>query len=338
MRDEKTRLSNVLRIDKNALRLRIKKLLRSNSTALFLITVAVIILFYILNNNFLNRDNIRSILSSMSFVGVLTVGMTLLLIGGEVDLSCGAVACISAIIAALLMNSNVPWVAAVILAILFGAMCGLISAVLVSVLGFMHFIATLGLMSVYQGFVLVITGNVLIPITNEGFAVIGATSIWDLVSLPFIIMLVLMIAYSIILSSTNFGRSIYMCGGNRRAARLCGINPKKVSTILYINSGALAAIAGLLNASRMRTASPVVGQTGAVDAITASVLGGVSFLGGSGGMGSCFIGILLLNSFNAGLTVVGFPQYWQIVARGSLLILALSLDFVFTRSRLHAIA
>ena len=128
-----------------------------------------------------------------------------------------------------------------------------------------------------------------------------------------------------------------MCGGNRRAARLCGINPAKVSTILYINNGALASIAGIIIASQMRTASPVVGQTGSIDAITAAVLGGVSFLGGSGGMSGCFIGILLLNSFNAGLTFVGFPQYWQIVARGSLLILALCLDFIIASSRRRAL-
>ena len=316
---------------------RAKRLMRSNNTALIIVTVAVILLFYILNNNFLHRDNVRNIFSSMSFVGILTVGMTMLLIGGEVDLSSGAVACLGGIIAAVLLNSGVPWGLALVVAIVFGAFCGLVSAALVNILGFMHFIATLGLMSVYQGIVLVMTGNVLIPITSEGFSIIGATTFFNLIPLPFIIMLVMLVAYSILLSNTNFGRSVYMCGGNRRAARLCGINPAMVSSVLYINNGALAAVAGLVISSRMRTASPVVGQNGAIDAITAAVLGGVSFLGGSGGMSSCFIGILLLNSFNAGLTFVGFPQYWQIVARGGLLVLALSLDFVIGRSRQRAL-
>ena len=314
-----------------------KRLLRANTTALIIITAALILLFYILNNNFLHPDNVRNILSSMSFVGVLTIGMAMLLIGGEVDLSCGAVACLSGVFAGTLMNAGIPWVYAVIVTIIFGAFCGLISAVLVNVLGFMHFIATLALMSVYQGFILVITENVITPITNESFGLIGSTSLWNLIPLPFIIMLVLMIAYGILLSNTNLGRSIYMCGGNRRAARLCGIKPKKVSVFLYINNGALAAAAGIIISARMRTASPVVGQNGAVDAITAAVLGGVSFLGGSGGFAGCFVGILLLNSFNAGLNFIGFPAYWQIVARGFLLVLALSLDFVFARSRIHSL-
>ena len=128
-----------------------------------------------------------------------------------------------------------------------------------------------------------------------------------------------------------------MCGGNRRAARLCGINPKRISSILYINNGALAALAGAILAARMHTASPVAGNSGALDAITAAVLGGVSFVGGAGKMSGCFIGILLLNAFNAGLTAVGFPSYWQIVARGSLLVLALCFDFFSTLARRRAL-
>jgi len=317
---------------------RLKNLTRSNNVALVLITAATILTFYIMNNSFLHRDSVRNIMNAMSFVGILTVGMTMLLIGGEVDLASGAIAGFGGIVAAHLVNAGVPWFLAFVLTIMFGAMCGTLSALLVNKLGFMHFIATLGLMMVYQGFVLVITQNMLIPIPHEAFTRIGSIRfIGDLIPLPFAVMFILMILYSRVLSSTNFGRSVYMIGGNRRAARLCGINPGRVSTILYINNGALAALSGALVASRMSTASPVVGQTGALDAITAAVLGGVSFRGGAGGMSGCFIGILMLNSFNAGLVTVGFPPYWQIVARGSLLALALFLDFLIVRSRSRAL-
>ncbi len=311
--------------------------MRLSTTALLIITVAVILLFYYFNNSYLSPENLRNIMSSMSFVGVLTVGMTMLLIGGEVDLASGATACFGGVIVALLINAGVPWFIALILTLIFGSVCGLISALFINKLGFMNFIATLGLMSVYQGFVITITQSKNIQIPSEGFWVIGSTTLWNVIPLPFIIMLVLMIVYSVVLSSTNFGRSVYMCGGNRRAARLCGINPKRISTILYINNGALAALAGVVLAARMHTASPAAGGSGALDAITAAVLGGVSFMGGAGGMSGCFIGILLLNSFNAGLTAVGFPSYWQIVARGSLLVLALCLDFFSTRARNRAL-
>jgi ribose/xylose/arabinose/galactoside ABC-type transport system permease subunit len=317
-----------LRLKKN-----LKKLPRSGSAALLIITAALLLVFYIFNRNFLNRDNIRNIMNAMSFVGVLTVGMTMLLIGGEVDLAAGAVACFSGVIVALLIIAGVPWGLAFVLAVAFGALCGLVNAFFVNKLGFMSFIATLGMMSVYQGLVVVITESKNLQIPQQGFWIIGSANFQGVVPLAFIIMLSLMIAYSIVLSSTNFGRSVYMCGGNRRSARLCGINPKKISTVLYVNNGALAAIAGIVLASRMHTASPEVGNSGALDAITAAVLGGVSFLGGAGGMSGCFIGILMLNVFNAGLTAVGFPPYWQIVARGSLLVLALCIDFIGARSR-----
>jgi ribose transport system permease protein len=294
-------------------------------------------LFYVFNHNYLNFDNIRNIMNAMSFVGVLTVGMALLLIGGEVDLASGAEACFGGVFIALLVNAAVPPALALVLTVIFGALCGLINALLINKLGFMNFIATLGMMSVYQGFVTIITQSKNIQIPNKSFWVLGSTTLYRLIPLPFIIMLAFMVVYGIILTSTSFGRSVYMCGGNRRAARLCGINPGRISTILYINNGALAAIAGAVLASRMHTASPEVGKSGSLDAITAAVLGGVSFAGGAGSMSGCFIGILLLNAFNAGLTAVEFPSYWQIVARGGLLVAALCLDFIGARSRQRAL-
>jgi len=312
---------------------RLKKVLLSNNAVLLLVTVVVILVFFIFNKNFLSFDNIRSIMSSMTFVGILTVGMGMLLIGGEVDLSSGAIACFSGLVLALMINAGMNWILALLLTIVFGILCGLINAFFINKLGFMNFIATLGLMSVYQGFVALITHNKNLSIVPQEVWVIGSTNVFGIIPLPFFIFVVIVVIYAFILKRTNFGRSVYMCGGNRRAARLCGINPVRMSTILYANNGMLAALAGAILAARMHTASPVAGNSGAVDAITAAVLGGISFLGGSGTMAGCFIGVLLLQSFDAGLTAVGFPSYWQIVVRGCLLVLALYLDFVSTRSR-----
>jgi len=312
---------------------RLKKLLRSNNAVLLLVTVVVILVFYIRNHNFLSFENIRSIMNSMTFVGILTIGMGMLLIGGEVDLSSGAIACFAGLVLAMLINAGVPWGIALVLTVIFGILCGLINAFFINKLGFMNFIATLGLMSVYQGFVALITHNKNMAVVPEGVGVIGSTLLFGVIPLPFFIFVVIVVIYAFVLKRTSFGRSVFMCGGNRRAARLCGINPVRLSTILYANNGMLAAIAGAILTARMHTASPVAGSSGAVDAITAAVLGGVSFLGGSGTMAGCFIGVLLLQSFDAGLTAVGFPSYWQIVVRGCLLVLALYLDFVSTRAR-----
>ena len=316
---------------------RVKKFFRSNNAVLLLVTVIVILVFFFWNRNFLSFENIRSIMNSMTFVGILTVGMGLLLIGGEVDLSSGAIACASGLVMALMINAGMNWVLAIVLTIIFGILCGLINAFFINKLGFMNFIATLGLMSVYQGFVALITHNKNVSVVPQGVWVIGSTSIFGIIPLPFFIFIVVVLVYAFVLKRTGFGRSVFMCGGNRRAARLCGINPIRISTLLYANNGMLAAFAGIILTARMHTASPVAGSSGAVDAITAAVLGGVSFLGGSGNMGGCFIGVLLLQAFDAGLTAVGFPSYWQIVVRGCLLVLALYLDFVSTRARNRAL-
>lgn len=306
--------------------------LNSGNGGLLAITIAVIVVFFLANHNFLSYENIRNIMNSMSFVGILTIGMALLLIGGEVDLSSGAIACFSGLVMALMINAGVPWVLAFLLTIVFGILCGLLNAMFINKLGFMHFIATLGLMSVYQGFVSIITHNKNVAVVPEGVWIIGSTSVFGVIPLPFFIFAVLIIVYAFVLNKTNFGRCVYMVGGNKIAARLCGINPKRLSTILYANNGMLAAIAGAVLTARMHTASPVAGSSGAIDAITAAVLGGISFVGGSGSMAGCFIGVLLINAFNAGLTAVGFPSYWQIVVRGCLLVLALLTSTLRSRS------
>ena len=124
-----------------------------------------------------------------------------------------------------------------------------------------------------------------------------------------------------------------MCGGNHSAARLAGLNPSKTATILYMNSGMLSTIAGALLASRMHSASHEALSSSAIDAITAAVLGGVSFMGGSGSISGLFFGTLLLNVFSNGLVVIGMTAYWQLVLQGLVLIIALSLDYYSTKAR-----
>lgn len=124
-----------------------------------------------------------------------------------------------------------------------------------------------------------------------------------------------------------------MIGGNPVAARLAGLNPKKISTILYIISSVIAGLAGVLMASKMHSGQPAGGAGAEIDAITAAILGGVAFSGGKGNLLGCFVGLLIIESFNTGLTVVNVSSFWQIVAKGLLLITALIMDF-FRRKRL----
>jgi len=303
------------------------------------ITVVVAVFFGTTNSGFFGIENVRSLMLTMSTTGIVGVGISMLLISGENDLASGAEAALSGIIAVHLIQLGVPWPIAVVITIAFGMLLGFILSLLVNKVGLFTFIASVSMISVYQGFSKIFTGNqnISVDLKYESFFVLGSGTIFGVLPVPFVIMVVLMVVYGFILHSTNLGRSIYMCGGNRRAAHLSGINRKKITTLLFMNNSAIAALAGVLVAARMHNASPVACESAATDAITAAVLGGVAFGGGAGNIGNCFIGALLLTIFNSGLTSSGLGSYWQIVVQGLLLLVALTVDFFSSRARAKAL-
>jgi ribose/xylose/arabinose/galactoside ABC-type transport system permease subunit len=302
-------------------------------TPLLLIMFVVVVYFYSMNHGYLGVKNILILLKSTSFIGILGVGVGVLLISGQVDLATSAEAGLAGVLVAILISSGVPWPLSIAITLVFGAVAGACNALLVNGLNMMSFIATIGMSSVLQGIARVITRASPVKFVNEGFLKIGSLAIGGLMPLAFAIMLVLMVVYGLILSQTKFGRSIYIIGGNMNAARLAGLNPKRRHTILFINCGVISALGGILFTANMRKGDPTP-LTQGMDAITAAILGGISFTGGSGGMGGLFVGLMLLNSFNNGLTVVRLKSYWQIFAQGMLLLLALLLDFYRESRRL----
>jgi ribose transport system permease protein len=316
----------------------ISRLFRSKGISLVLVTVVIAALFWALNHSYLTPDSLRGIALAASLSGTLAVGMGCLLISGHVDLAAGAEGMMGGVLLAIFIRAGVSWPLAIVITLAAGAVFGLINAFFVNGLGFMAFITTIGMSSVYRGVGYVITksDNVPIGVENAGFYKIGSAVVLG-IPVPFIIMIVLLAVYGLMLTNTRFGRSIYMCGGNRNAARLAGIDPKKITTILFVNSGVLAALGGIVTASRMHFGGPgsVIGAE--MDAITAAVLGGIAFTGGSGGMLGCFLGLILINSFKSGLTAVGLPAYYQTFAQGVLLLLALSLDYFNEKSRQKAL-
>ena len=315
----------------------LKKIRKSKSFTLAIIAILIIIFFAILNKNYISADNIRNIMNAASVSGIVAVGMGCLLISGEADLSAGAVAAMGGVLCAYMLQAGFPWPLAVLIALCFGAFAGLFNAFLCYKLHFFSFIATLAMQSVWTGLVLVITKSNNIAVANEGFWKIGSARVFRFFPLPFVIMVLLFVIYGLILSNTRFGRKLYMVGGNRAAARLAGINANKVHTIMLINCSTLASLAGVVLAARMHNGSPTACQSASLDAITASCLGGIAFTGGTGGMVGGIIGLLMLECFNNGLTVVGLGAYWQVVASGILLIAALTLDYFNEKSRVRAL-
>ena len=323
----------------------LKRILRAKSLPLVVVSIIVIVLFYFINNNYLSVNNIYSIMFSMSFSGIIGCGIACLLISGAVDLAAGAVGCFAGVFAAVLMQVGVPWQVAVLLTLIYGLIAGAINSFLANVLNFMPFIATIGMASVWAGLALVISNGQSVSINqaNQGFFQLSVRYIYIVpgrfgIPLPFLIMVILFIIYGFILTTTPFGREAYMCGGNRAAARLAGISPKKTTTILFINCGFVSSIAGILVAANNRLGSPLNVTGTEMDSIAAVVLGGVSFMGGAGGMFGAFIGLLLINCFNTGLISAGLPAYWQIAAQGVLLLVALLADYFTSKARMGAMS
>jgi len=312
----------------------IKRLLRSNETMILLVLLMLIAFFTVMNKAYLSYFNMTNILLAASTIGLLAIGETYLIIAGHIDLASASVAALFGTLVAILINAGVPWPIAALAVVLASASVGLINGCLVNVFGLQPFIATLAVSSVCSGLAFIICKGKSVPVNEEMFIKFGTMRIAS-IPFPAILLIVFFLIFGFILSRTVFGRSVYMVGGNPTAARLAGINPKRISTILYINSAMIAAFAGVLMTAKMHSGQPGGGTGAEFDAITAAILGGVAFSGGKGNLGGCFIGLLIMQCFNNGLSVINVSAFWQIVAKGLILIVALILDFF--RKKRHAI-
>ena len=309
-----------------------KSLFKSNEIMMLIVLVFVVAVFAILNRNYLTYTNMSNILMAASTIGLLAIGETFLIIAGHVDLSCANIAAMFAVISALMINAGVPWLLTIIIVVISSSIAGLMNACLVNVFGLQPFIATLAMSNVFSGVAYLVCSGKSQPVGNKTFNMIGS---YRIIGIPFpaILMVVCFVIFGFILAKTVFGRSVYMIGGNAEAARLAGLSPKKISTILYVISAMVAAFAGVLMTAKMHSGQPSAGSGAEFDAITAAILGGVAFTGGTGNLAGCFIGLLIMQCFNNGLTVVNVSSFWQIVAKGLLLIAALIFDF-FRRKKL----
>lgn len=298
-------------------------------------TIALILLvsvFSILNKNFFSFSNFSNILVSASLMGLVAVGESFLIIAGHVDLSPGSVSAFSGVLIALLLRSGIPALPALALVVTAGILIGLFNSTLVNKLRLEPFIATLATMSIFRGLAFILNNGKPIQIYNQTFLKLGIARFLGLPA-PVWILIAAFAIFSVVLAKTRFGRNVYIVGGNPIAARLAGIDPKKVARNLYMLTSGLTALGGALLASRMNSGHPAASQGLEFDAVTAAILGGIAFSGGVGSLTGTILGILVLQGFNNGLLIMNVPQFWQYVARGVLLIIALSFDFLRNRKR-----
>ncbi|MEH1831451.1 MAG: ribose ABC transporter permease [Nostoc sp.] len=296
------------------------------------ILVIICILFAFLSPNFLTGGNIVNILRQASINIVLATGMTFVILTGGIDLSVGSILAVSAVVALLVSLLPALGWAAVPAALLAGLFLGLLNGALITFLDVPPFIVTLGSLTALRGVAYLIAKGTTLINRDIDFAWVGNSYVGPLPWLV-IIALLTVIASWFVLRQTVLGVQIYAVGGNERAARLTGIKVNRVLLFVYGISGLLAGLAGIMSASRLYSASGLLGQGYELDAIAAVILGGTSFTGGIGTIGGTLLGALIIAILNNGLTLLNLSYFWQLVVKGLVIILAVMIDRLRRRSR-----
>ena len=289
---------------------------------LFVILAIFIVVFSALNTQFLTPGNLLNILRQISMFGIVVVGYTMVMISGGCDMSVGGQLALCGMFAATLnVTYGLPTFVVVILTLMLGALFGLINGLLMNVFNIMPLIVTLGTMLFFQGASYIISGGVAIFGLSDSFKFIGQGYL-GFVPLP-----IVMLGY-IVLHKTYFGRQIYAMGGNPEAARLAGVNIKKYRLAVFTITGILAAVAGIIMAARTGSAQPSAGASYPFDCMTAVVLGGVSFAGGSGSMLGAMMGVIIIGVLNNGMQLVGMDSNMINCVKGIVLLIAIGIDSV----------
>jgi ribose transport system permease protein len=275
---------------------------------------------------FFSSTTFYNILKQSSIVGVLSCGVSLLLIMGEMDISIGSRVAFIAIVSGKLLNAGYPIWLVVLIALAIGALTGALNALIAQVLHTYVFVVTMATMYIWTGIVYILNGAVTLYGFPNEFKNISQSLIFGRIPSIIIIFVVCAIISGFILAKTYFGRYIYAIGGNREAAYLAGINVKKNTVFAHMLAGVFIGIGAIILMSRTMTASAGTGGTLAFDCITACVLGGVLLVGGQGKMYQAMLGVLVLNVLFNGLTFIGVNDYWQSVIKGLTLLVAIGIE------------
>jgi len=304
-----------------------KVLLYWKRFGMFVLLFLLVVVFSVASPKlFFSSTTFFNILKQSSIIGILSCGVTLLLIMGEIDISIGARVAFIAIIAGKMLNAGYPIWLVVLVALAIGALTGVINALIAQVLRTYVFVVTMATMYIWTGIVYIVNGAVTLYGFPNGFKNISQYLIFGQIPNIILVFAVCAIVSGFILAKTPFGRYIYAIGGNREAAYLAGIDVKKNTLFAHMLAGVFIGIGAIMLMSRTMTASAGTGGTYAFDCITACVLGGVLLIGGQGKMYQAMLGVLVLNVLFNGLTFIGVNDYWQSVVKGLTLLIAIGIE------------
>ena len=274
---------------------------------------------------FLTVNNLLNVIRQSSIIGVMAVGVTFVILSGGIDLSVGSVMAVSGMIAAGSLQNGAGVGVAILIALAVGIACGLANGLMVTLAGITPFVVTLGMMSIARGLTLLYSQGYPISGFSDTFRFVGGGYILG-IPFPVIIFLVTVVVAWAVLTQTRLGRYTYAIGGNEETVKLSGINSNFYKTMVYVISGATAGIAALILTSRLNSAGPTAGLTYELTVIASVVIGGTSLSGGRGTVWGSLIGALLIAVINNGMNLLGISPYFQELARGVIIILAVYID------------
>lgn len=298
----------------------VKTLLRKKEAIAFLGLVVIVLTFTIASPQFFTPYNMMSIFRQTSINAILAVGMTFVIISGGIDLSVSATVSLSGTLAAISMAQwGFGTVGGILVGLLTGVVIGFINGVVIAKLDVPPIITTLGTQTAANGIALVITGGYSVTGLAEGFSVIGRGNLGP-VPVPAIIMIAMYVIGYIMLNKRRFGTYTYGVGGNADATRLAGVSVDKTKIMVYVYSGVMAAVVGLILASRLNSGQPSAGAGLELNAIAAVVIGGVSVMGGAGNMIGGLFGALIMCVLTNGFDILGLGRFYQMICTGVILV------------------
>lgn len=304
---------------------KIKRLLAGSIGTLCLLIILLSV-FTFLSEMFFTSGNFANLLVQSGTNAIIAIGMTFVIISGNIDISVGSVLALAGCIGAKFMVSTGNTWLGIIITLAFGIFLGLFNGVLIAYLGFQPFIVTLSTMWLYRGMAYLYTGGRAIVGLPDAFVNLGRGKLFGLPNVVWIIAILYAICF-FILQMTTFGRKVCAIGDNQEAARLSGINVKLIKLIVFAMSGFFAAFSGLIYMSRLNSGQPIAGQSYEMYAIAAAVIGGASLVkGGIGNIVGTLIGAVFIAGLQNGLTILNVSTYWQQVCMGLVVLLAVGLD------------
>jgi erythritol transport system permease protein len=309
----------------------------------------LVVVFSLLSPEFLTTNNLSILVKHVAINAILAIGMTFVILSGGIDLSVGSIAGFCGIVAGMLLSRGLvlpafgiviyfhTWLV-IVLALVAGMTIGAVNGWLVARLRVAPFIATLGSLYVARGAALLASDGATFAnlhgspdLGNTGFTQLGTAGV---LGLPIAVWAMALLAAVAMFAAryTPFGRQVYAVGGNERAALLAGVRVRRVKLRVYVISGFCAGLVGLIIAAQLGAAHPATGQTFELNAIAAVVLGGTSLMGGRGTITGTLIGAFVIGVLADGLVLLGVSEFWQMVIKGLVIILAVILDQFQKRS------